>query len=154
MEIKELTDWIDSDLNELRKTHLFKDYFDKVEIIEGVNSKYLTNKAKGIEIVISIHYKVTSIHLFSGTVGDYRRFDQELPFNVKFSLSRKDIHEIFGTPNKSGGGVKSLYVEFILPWDKYFFEAYSIHFQYKNETINKITIGSLKLEEYFNSELQ
>lgn len=152
--IEEIINWIDKSLKDVFDTTLFKKYFYNEEITEGVNTYYLTNKSKGIEIVTSKDSIITSIHLFSGDDGDYQAFKDDLPFKVKFSFNEDDIHEVFGKPNKSGGGHRSLYLEFIPTWDKYYFDNYSLHFQYSKKSIEAITIASLKLEEYFNSELQ
>lgn len=152
--IEEIISWIDKNLKVVCNTELFKKYFSDIEIVSGINTYYLTNKSKGFEIIISKDSIITSIHFFSGNDGSYKPFTDELPFNVKFSFNRDDIQEVFGKPNKSGGGHKSLYLDFIPFWDKYFFDSYSLRFQYSKDSTETITIASLKLEKYLNSDLQ
>lgn len=152
--IEEIINWIDKSLKKVFDNTLFNEYFFNKEMTECGNTFYLINKSKGIELVMSNEFIITSIHLFSGEDGNYQAFKEDLPFKLKFSFTKDDIHELFGKPNKSGGGHKSLFLEFIANWDKYYFDNYSLHFQYSKTRIEIITIASLKLEEYFNSELQ
>ncbi len=149
----DIINWIDKNLKEVESSSLFNNYFNVEDLIKGEDTFYLNNKREGIEIVLSKDLKISSIHLFSGD-EDYKLFTGELPFKIKFSFKREDIQAIFGRPNKTGGGHRSLYIEIIPIWDKYYFETYSLHFQYSETGIDTITIASLILEKEFNYGLQ
>jgi hypothetical protein len=152
----EITNWINKEIKDISNSSTFKKYFDNVELTNGENTFYLTTKQRGIELVLSKYLKITSIHIFAGTKKEYQKFEDRLPFEVKFSFSKEDIKKIFGKPSKSGGGHTALYIGYISLWDKYYFNGYSLHFQYSEDgtSIDAITIASLELEEYFNSEQQ
>ncbi|MCC6760035.1 MAG: hypothetical protein IT252_02415 [Chitinophagaceae bacterium] len=154
--IKIIISWIDQKLENISEESIFKRYFENQSMMKGEDVFYLTNKAQGIEIVLSNSMVVTSIHLFSGENKNYQMFAGNLPFNIKFSFGRDEIHDIFGPPVKSGGGHKALYIGYIPFWEKYYFEGYSLHFEYSDECvfIKTVTLTSLNLEEYFNSHLQ
>ena len=151
-----INDWIDKEIKEVSKTILFKKYFDNVELTKGEKTYYLTNKQEGIEIAMPPNLIIDTVHLFSEGYEGSKNFNEELPFKIKFSYCRNDVRKILGQPNKSGGGHKSLYIGHIPYWDKYFFETYTLHFTYSEskDSIDMITIASLKLEEYFNSASQ
>ena len=153
--IEELISWIDKELKEIRTSALFLKYFRNEEIYKDEMDYYFSNKKLGIDMVMSNNFIITTIHLFSNTLN-YEKFEGELPFNIEFSFTRTKIERIFGAPNKSGGGITALYIGFVPFWAKYYFDKYSLHFQYSVDdlSISMITIGSLGLEEYFNSELQ
>lgn len=153
--IEEIINWIDKDLNEISSSKLFLRYFENKEIIRDETDYYVSNESKGIEIVASLNFEINAVHLFSEH-GIYRAYEGKLPSKVDFSLNNIDVHSILGKPNKTGGGNKALYIGLIPLWDKYYFDNYTLHFQYSADKfgIDMITIGSLKLEEYFNSEMQ
>lgn len=154
--IKEIISWIDKKLDDVSNDLMFKKYFENINLIKGEDTFYLTNESEGIELVISNSFIIDTVHIFSGNYMDAKAFKSDLPFNIKFSFSRSDVQEIFGKPNKTGGGHKALYIGYVPFWDKYYFDGYSLHFRYAedNNSIDMVTIASLKLEEYFNSEMQ
>lgn len=153
--IEEIINWIDKDLSKVKLTELFIKYFEGRKIVQDEMDYYLSNEEKGIEIVISTVFEINTIHLFS-KYENYMQFEDELPFNIEFSLTKVDIRSLLGEPSRTGGGTNALYIGFVYPWDKYYFDNYTMHFQYSIDelAISIITIGSLKLEEYFNSALQ
>lgn len=144
----ELATWIDKSLEMISKKDLFKSYFLFVEMEDIEGTYFLTNRARGIDITLSNELLVEAIHLTNNYL-DYNTFQDELPFYLKFDLSRNETRKILGEANSTGGGYESILIDYILPWDKYFFKSYSLHIAYsKDESrIEQITLGSLKFEE-------
>jgi len=152
----EIINLIDKNLKGINSTEVFKKYFEGILVEEIDDSYYLTNKVKGIGLVIDSAFIINSIHLYSGNDDTAETFRGGIPFDMEFSFGRDKIHAVLGKPIKSGGGHKILYMGYINYWDKYYFDNFSMHFQYSidNSCIDLITIASLQLEEYFNSDLQ
>lgn len=148
--------WINKRLADLVSENEFSFFFTGIDLIKIENSFYLTNKSKGIELVLSIDKTITSVHFFSKIERSYSCFSLILPKELEFSDSRLIVQSKLGKPNRSGGGVNDLYLGYIHAWDKYYFQEYSLHLEYSenNDTIRIITIGSLELESYFDIELQ
>jgi hypothetical protein len=75
---------------------------------------------------------------------------------IEFSFSRAQVQELFGVPNRSGGGFNDILFGNVPIWDKYFFSNFTLHFQYSADEsqIDLITIGSLSFENYLNIGLQ
>jgi len=153
---EEITNWVDKELKEINSSKIFKRYFENISIEAIEDDNHLTNEAEGIGLVMDSVFMINSIHLYSGNDDSGQIFKGEIPFDIKFSFSRETIHAILNKPQKSGGGHEILYMGYINHWDKYYFENFSLHLQYSidNSSIDLITIASLQLEEYFNSDLQ
>ena len=149
--IDEIISWVGKKLNSIDSSLLFKDYFRSCQQEELENTIYLSNKTKGIELVMTNTLIITSIHLFSGNNSrnnlPYNSFTGKLPGNLEFSFSREDIHLLLGIPSESGGGQEVVYLGYVPIWDKYYFNNYSIHIQYSNtfESFNMLTVSSLIL---------
>lgn len=154
--MEEILNWIDRKIDDVSDNYLFEKYFtnDKINRIE--KNFYLTNKFQGIGIVMSQNLIITSVNFYSGKLEDSQIFKEELPLNLEFSFNREGIHQRFGKPNRTGGGNTNIYLGNVPYWDKYYFDKYTLHIQYSRDCsmIDMITVGSLQLEEYFNSELQ
>jgi hypothetical protein len=98
---------------------------------------------------------ITSIHLFSGNTSDAKRFEGSPVNNISFDTTQEDVQKVLGTPTRKGGGYKDV-LGVVPKWDKYYFDFYTLHFQYAALTgkIDIMTIATMKLEPYFNSSLQ
>lgn len=149
-----IADWVGLELANISEGILFKHFFSNIHLDNSENTFYLTNAKKGIELVISEEKLVTTIHLFSGQENGYDLFNEEMPFNLSFSMSKEDLRKLFGNPNIAGGGHNALYIGYVDPWEKFYLSPYTIHVVYKKERIEKISIGLLSMESYFNSALQ
>lgn len=152
----EIEDWLEKDIETIKKTKSFIEYFEHASLEKIENTYYLANKHKGIEVVLNNIMEVTSIQLHSQNFEGYKEFTGKLIFGLSFSLSREDVREKLGTPHRSGGGNNDLHLGYIPYWDKFILRKFSLHLQYckGNSTICLITLGSLKLETYFRSGLQ
>ncbi|GEM_PF-6421391 len=149
-----IADWVGLELANISEGALFKYFFSNIHLDNVENTFYLTNPKKGIELVISEEKLVTTIHLFSGQENGYSLFNEKMPFNLSFSMSKEDLRKLFGKPNRVGGGHNALYLGYVDPWEKFYLSPYTIHVVYKNERIAKISIGLLSMESYFDSALQ
>lgn len=154
--IEAMINWIDKDLDAITDRSEFKFFFGSTELVKGEDTFYLTNTEEGIEIVMPLNLIVDTIHLFPGGYQGYKSFSFPLPFNILFSSNQNDVQSVLGQPNKTGGGQDALYLGPVAIWDKYYFNGYSIHFRYSDDrnSVSMVTLGSLKLEDYFNSEFQ
>lgn len=155
--IGEIINWIDKELVQVNDRPIFKKYFEEQVMTEGENVFYLANKESGIEVVMPVDFVIDTIHLFSGNKQDgFKSFKGDLPFGLSFSNDMEVVRSVIGRPDKSGGGHRALYIGLVSFWDKFYFENYSLHFSYTEDckSIEKITIASMRLEEYFNSSLQ
>lgn len=149
MVVENFIDWLNKKVDDISNTLLFSRYFEKAILSKIEETFYLTNKFKGIEVVLSINLVVTSIHFFSDLNEETNAFQEELPLKIKLTYDRIKIRQILGTPNKNGGGIEVQILGYILCWDKYCFNNFSLHIQYSknNNLINMVTIASLDIEE-------
>lgn len=152
----EIINWIDKELRAVKLTTLFQKYFDGIELEKIEETFYLTSKQNGIGIIINNELSVTSIRFYSENYEGCHAFKENLLYGIEFSLSKNNIREMFGIPNRSGGGHRNLYLGQMPSWDRYLFDFFSLHIQYSigYNSIDMITLGSLSLENYFNSGLQ
>ena len=124
-----------------------------------VKHPILTNvegKIENIEDRVSVEYKtlgisfnfstpnttVTSIFIYSEGKDGYTQYSGEIPNDVKFNLSQKDIKKKLGEPRRSGGNYEDKLFGYTAPWDSYYFDNYTMHVTYKKDTnsIDMITI--------------
>ena len=147
--MQEFVTWIDKSLEEISLRKLFIEYFSEIEIDNIEDTYFLSNKLKGIDITFTDELIVKSIHLSSGKYLEDNKFEGELPFNLNFSYSSTLVKKLIGAPNISGGGFNNVVIGFVNRWEKFFLDSYSIHLQYakKEDSIELITIGSLKFED-------
>ena len=142
-----LAEWIDKRLDEISETEAFLEFFSDKILVEDldIDSRYFINEPEGIDVMFSDQLLVTSIHLSSGKYLDMGRFKHALPFGLDFSFSKKKVREILGPPDNTCGDLIISFLGHEHFWDKYFYSAYSIHFQFdKTESyIELLTIGSL-----------
>lgn len=152
----EIINWIDKELKVVSDTPLFKMYFEGREVVKDEDTLYLLNSDEGIGVTMPLNLIIDTIQFYSEGKDGCSMFKGELPFNLQFSYSRDEVRSRLGMPKKSGGGKTVLYIGYTPYWDKYFLDGCTLHFQYSNDdnSIQLITIGSLGLEEYFNSSLQ
>jgi hypothetical protein len=154
--MNEFLGWIDKELKDISKTKLYYYFFGyaPIQTVDGTN--YISNKEKGIELVLANEKIISTIHFFGDGRPDEKKFRETMPLNINLNCSRQQILDNFGMPNESGGGQRNLYFGTIPYWDKYFFDTYSLHFQYSDEKtkIDLVTIMSLDLEKQFNISRQ
>lgn len=152
----ELTSWINKKLSEIENDDKFKRYFKDSAIENILERDFLINNSMGIDLILTELQTIETIHLFSADeINGISSYEGEMPFNLNFTSTRTEVNATLGKPNRSGGGYNSI-VGHIPSWDKYYFTNYSLHIQYSDqgESIDLITIGSLEIEAYLNSDLQ
>lgn len=144
MELENFIDWLNKKVEDISNTLLFSKYFENAILLKIEDTFYLTNKFRGIEVVLSINLVVTYIHFFSDLNEETNTFQEELPLQIKFTYDRIKIRQVFRTPHKYGGGIADPLVGYILCWDKYYLNDFSLHIQYSkdNNLINIVTIAS------------
>ena len=130
--MNQLLTWIDKSLDDISKTKLFLDFFSKeiLQKVEDIDTFYLINEIQGIDVILSDHFIVTAIHLYSGKYLGVNKFEGSLPFQIDFSFSRKKVRELMGSPDITSGDYMLSLSDHDHYWDKYFRNTYSIHLQY------------------------
>lgn len=142
--ISKIIGWLEQNFDSLTEDSIFKFYFSDVDLEVIMKNLYLTNSEEGIGLVLNNEKKILSIHLYSKGYNGHKEYRGEFAFNIDFQASKYFVHQRLGEPAKSGGGevINFIFKGPISKWDKYYFENYSLHFQYTDNesTINLITI--------------
>ena len=81
-------------------------------------STYYNYKEKGIHISLNDRDIVDAIFLFGEGKDGYRQYQKELPFNLKFTDTRKNINEKFGKPDATYGGSSEYNIQCFDSWSK------------------------------------
>jgi len=141
--------WIDRSIIEIKNDELYKKYFHNIPLEEGVDVLMLFNPIFGIDLILTMGQITKAIHFYSGKEDHIKRFSDKLPFDLSFELSKEQTRRKFGEPQQSGGGDFSFLYGITPNWDKYFFENFSLHFQFSEDegAIDVITIDSLKYSD-------
>jgi len=101
---------------------------------------YFSYKEKGIEIKLDDNDKVDAIFLFGeGTTG-YRQYKGNLPFNLKFTDTKKNIVEKFGKPDETFSGSTEYNLKCIDNWKS---KRISITYVTTDSTNSSTTISSI-----------
>ncbi len=92
----------------------------------------------GLELCCDVSDNIKSIFLHSERFGG---FDESVS-GVPFSLRRRDVLELFGTPSKSGGKISDPILGEFGAWDRFSCASSAIHVEYKTKTegIQMITL--------------
>lgn len=140
----EFLKWIDRSLNEINKTSVFLNFFGNIDLEQIEDRLYLENEEQGIDIVLSLDFIITSVHV------KLIRDDKKLPNSLEFGMTKLQVEKTLGEAQRNGGGFTDVFGE-IPFWLKYYLEGYSLHIQFRSESIGgeieMITLGSLTLEE-------
>jgi len=141
----DVLNWIGKNIAEIKEDFFYKKYFSMIPLEKGIDVYFLFNPLMGIDLILEENYKIKSIHFYSGKTKTASRFSDGLPLNLDFSFSRIKSKQVLGTPGKSGGGGFSFIYGTIPPWDKYFYDKFSLHLQFSEDQneIELITIDSL-----------
>jgi hypothetical protein len=143
----EILNWIDKKVTDIQRTVLFGRYFDTTTMEVGIGDYDFFNRQKGIDLTIREDLTVRAIHFYSGLQQGVDQFVDELPFRLKFSLSRQETRQLLGPPGKTGGGdYYSILYGTTPPWDKYSYDSYYLHLQFlaDMQSMDLITVFSLK----------
>ena len=103
---------------------------------------YYLYKKDGLSIVTDEEYRINAIHLYSEGKDGYSQYSKDIPNDISFNSSQKNVRAKLGNPNRSGGDYEDKLLGYIAPWDSYYFDNYTIHISYKKDTnsINMITM--------------
>jgi hypothetical protein len=112
-----------------------------VEIIG--ESPYLNARDAGVHLVLTKKHKLDAIHLYSGTLEGFCRFDGPAPGDIGFEMSRAQIRSTLGVPSMHGdpGGVGIMAIEHA--FDRYENDMHYIRFQFDAgaSKVRLITLG-------------
>lgn len=150
----ELFNWLDKHINEISDSDLYKKNFSD-RIIDNIEEDFfLENLDKGIDVIFTNEMIVSSIHLYSDNFMGSKSFKGDLPFNLEFYKTKKEVNKMLGEPMVSGGGYDDSIFGYVDLWDKYYYDFYSLHVKYarEGERILLITLGTLRFEETIVAE--
>lgn len=152
----EIISWLSHPLQELRGNLLFEKYFNNISPMDIEKTFYLSNQNLGIAAILNEDLQLSTVNFFSEGFQNNKEFKGVIIQGIDFSSSRKFVRTLLGKPNRIGGGHHDFLIGFIPPWDKFYRERHSVHFQYSNsETkIDMISIATLQLETELNSKWQ
>ncbi|RQO65415.1 hypothetical protein DBR40_23600 [Pedobacter sp. KBW01] len=138
----EILNWINKNIEEIKKEALYKQYFKDIDVETGIGTFMQLNKDLGIDIIMTENHDVKAVHFYSGTEKDISQYKGELPHNLSFNYSQKETRELLGIPDKMGGGDFSFLYGKTPEWDKYFYDGITLHIQFSAEkdTITLVTV--------------
>jgi hypothetical protein len=114
---------------------------EQIEIMG--ESPYLNARDAGIELCLCKKRKVQAIHLYSGTLEGFCRYEGPYPANLSFGSSRAQIRAALGEPALAmeAGGTGIMAIEH--SFDRYENEQFYIRFQYEagDGAVGLITLG-------------
>lgn len=64
---------------------------------------YYLYKKDGLSIVTDKEYRINAIHLYSEGKDGYSKYSKDIPHDISFNYSQKDVRAKLGNPNRSGG---------------------------------------------------
>ena len=106
-------------------------------------STYYVYKGKGIQIKLDENNIVDAIFLFGESNEGYRQYQENLPFDLKFTNTRKDVIEKLGKQDKSFGGSSKYNIKCIDFWNKS--KELSVTYNTTDSTNMSATISSICL---------
>lgn len=123
-----LNDLIGQDINS-KVVQVFLNQLGENYTVKRFNNiYYYIYNSKGIDIVFTENDILQSIFLYSESSSDHRQYQDELPYNLKFTDTRKEVENKIGLPDKNGGDG---YINYYCIW-----HDLGIDITYKNEDIN------------------
>lgn len=136
MELEKIIQILNKNINEIKKLNwLFsKNELGLIEEIE--NELYAEYKKNGLSIVF-IGGKSVSFFLYSEGVDGYAGFNGDIGLPINFKMSCDKVRDVLGQPQEFNSEIKKSEIQGDIPiWDRYDFDKYSIHVQYRNDMKN------------------
>lgn len=144
----DISKWIDKNIGELERDNFFCHFIKSAERVSIEDNNYIVDESGSIELVLSAKSIITSIHVSAGNdlSENFKLVSETLP--VEFGCSQSEIHRRLGPPKVSEIGQRNLFLGWINPFDKYYFDDYTLRIEYDKDKqrIILITFGSLSLE--------
>jgi hypothetical protein len=128
----------------LDQIDIFPDAFTSGRLADVEGVKFLEVPAEGMTFRLDEQLAVHTIFLYGDGMEGFRQYQLPLPAGLLFSMSRSDVREYLGEPNRNGDPlVDETTVSFA--WDRYESDLAYFHLRYTsgNQQIQLITIGSI-----------
>ncbi|MDP9048594.1 MAG: hypothetical protein M3N14_10680, partial [Bacteroidota bacterium] len=61
----DILNWVGKNINEVKETLLYKQYFTSIALEKGTDVYFLFNRLLGIDLILNESYDIKSIHLYS-----------------------------------------------------------------------------------------
>tara|TARA_B110000305_G_C19229259_1_gene534401 strand:- start:270 stop:701 length:432 start_codon:yes stop_codon:yes gene_type:complete len=105
-----------------------------VEAMEtSENSGYFTPSLIGLEFSIGKDHLVDTIHIHSDGHHEFNEYGGSLPEGIILSMSQKEVNHCLDAASRSGGPMLSPLDEFVIYWDKWNRDGYSLHIEYPDD---------------------
>ena len=135
-----MTEYIGSHISTMLESEPFKYWPVEKSVEDDLDEQiiqYVFN-GNGLELRCDSDGIISSIFLLS---EEYGGFDESL-FEIPFSLNRQQVHEILGTPSKSGEKINDPLLGEYGAWEHFTQPDSTIHIEYKIDAdkINNITL--------------
>ena len=127
----------------LDRIDIFPAAFASGRLTEVEERKYLEVPAAGMTFTLNQELAIQIIFLYADGVEGFRQYPQPLPGGLLFSMSRSDVREHMGEPNRIGDPIEEGPIKFA--WDRYESDTAYFHLRYTNgnQQIQLITLGSI-----------
>jgi hypothetical protein len=127
----------------LDRIDLFRSDFTSGRLTDVEGTKYLEVPAEGLTFTLDQELAVQTIFLYGDGLEGFSQYQKPLPGGLLFSMSRSDVREHLGEPNRIGDPIEEGPIKFA--WDRYESPQAYFHLRYTsgNQQIQLITIGSI-----------
>jgi hypothetical protein len=127
----------------LDRIDLFRSDFSSGRLTDVEGTKYLEVPAEGLTFTLNQELAVQTIFLYADGLEGFSQYQKPLPGGLLFSMSRSDVREHLGEPNRIGEPSEEGPIKFA--WDRYESPQAYFHLRYTsdNQQIQLITIGSI-----------
>jgi hypothetical protein len=122
---------------------LHAQYFSQTEIEICGESPYLNAMGAGISLPLSKKHKIDAIHLYSGTLEGFCRFEGATPFGIGFDMTRAQIREKLGEPAMSADPSGTGLFAITHSYDRYEDDRFYVRYQFEagDCAVRLITLG-------------
>lgn len=127
----------------LDRIDIFPAAFTSGKLTDLEDTKYLEVPTEGFTFTLNSELAVQNIFLYADGVEGFSQYPQPLPGGLLFSMSRSDVREHLGEPQRIGDPIEAGPIPFA--WDRYESVQAYFHLRYTNDNqqIQLITIGSI-----------
>jgi hypothetical protein len=125
----------------LDRIDIFPTAFTSGRLTDVAGTKYLEVPAEGLTFTLNQELAIQTIFLYADEVEGFSQYQKPLPGGLLFSMSRSDVREHLGEPNRIGDPIEEGPIKFA--WDRYESPQAYFHLRYTrgNQQIQLITIG-------------
>jgi hypothetical protein len=97
-------DLIGLEINSTEIQRFLNRFEDNPEINKYSDAYYYSYKSKGVGLRFSNNDTLTAIFLYSEASDNFRQYQGDIPYNLQFTDTRKNVEEKLGPPDTNGGG--------------------------------------------------